>query len=288
MRGRKMLDLFCGGGLAGAGYWQSGCFSEIVGVDLDPSMKKVYPFDFLSGNVWALDYEFLSQFDFIHASPPCQFYSAITPSWARERHIRSIPPTHLMLQSSGKPYVIENVPGSGHDLRPNLIMSGLDVGLPTARPRLFHISNHPGTHKMNGRPGSHNMSGSSGTHINTWMIANVSIEEISQINTQGNSQMIGDRIFNVHGEEYISRDEMIEAFGLRSLSASHLRRMTKTHIEQGIPPLMTKRIALMLFERVMIGEKHERVSRCLFSQKTDLKSLNQLVVGSNPTGVTNE
>lgn len=290
-----MLDLFCGGGLAGAGYWQSGCFSEIVGVDLDPSMKKVYPFDFMCCNAWLLDYEFLLQFDFIHASPPCQFYSAITPSWARARHIRSIPPTHLMLQAAGKPYVIENVPGSGHDLRPNLIMSGLDVGLPTARPRLFHIngrsgahnmSNHPGIHNMSGQPGIHNMSGSSGTHINTRMIANVSIEEISQINTQENSQMIGDRIFNVHGEEYISRDEMIEAFGLRSLSAAHLRRMTKTHIEQGIPPRMTKRIALQMFDKVMIGEKHERVSSCLFSQKTDLKSLNQLVVGSNPTGVT--
>lgn len=250
----RLLDLFCGGGLAGAGYWQSGCFSEIVGVDEDPAMKRVYPFDFVCSDAWKLDYDFLLGFDFIHASPPCQWYSAMTPPWARDRHVRSIPPTHLMLKASGLPYVIENVPGSGHDLRPNLILSGRDVGLPIDRPRLFHINSGPGAHVVK-------MRRSAGANVSTRHLANLSIEDISQINPQENSQMIVDEIsqisdvpgVNVHGDEYVSRDELIDAFDLRNLAASHLRRLTITHIEQGIPPAMTRWIALELFPKLMIA-----------------------------------
>lgn len=41
-----------------------------------------------------------------------------------------------------------------------------------------------------------------------------------------------------------------------------------------------------IFEKLMIGAKDEAQPRDSFWRKTDLKSLNQLVVGSNPTGVT--
>jgi hypothetical protein len=279
---RRMLDLFCGGGLAGAGYWQSGCFSEIVGVDINPDFGYVYPFDFVAGDAIKLDYEFLLEFDFIHASPPCQFYSAITPKWARNRHPRLIPPVHLMLYATGKPYVIENVPGSGHDLRPNFFLSGLDVGLPLDRPRLFHIRDSPGL----------NMSTRQNTNMSSPAISQMIVEEISQIKSGLISQISPDRsfnvkrsgisqiniaeniqikasaapnmrgaaganlshveIFNIHGDEYVSRDELIEAFGLRSLPVSHLRRVTAPHIIQGIPPAMTRKIAGMLFSKLMV------------------------------------
>lgn len=250
----KMLDLFCGGGLAGAGYWQSGCFSQIVGVDNDPAMKRVYPFDFICQDVYSLTYEFLLQFDFIHASPPCQFYSAMTPSWARDRHIRSIPGTHLMLKASGLPHVIENVPGSGHDLRPNLIMSGQDVSLPIDRPRLFHISEINSCDLSNLRNAiDDHMSMSAGSNINLDGISQINSPAQSQINHVRASQISTRQTVNVHGDEYVSRDELIEAFGLRSLSAAHLRRLTITHMEQGIPPAFTRRIALNLFPRLMIA-----------------------------------
>lgn len=250
----RLLDLFCGGGLAGAGYWQSGCFSEIVGVDKDPSMKRVYPFDFVCADAWKLDYEFLLGFDFIHASPPCQWYSAMTPPWARDRHIRSIPPTHLMLKASGLPYVIENVPGSGHDLRPTLILSGRDVGLPIDRPRLFHVS------QINSSDFS-NLRNVIDDHISSGDDSQMSIDEISQINDVPGSHISARQCphistqeqINVHGDEYVSRDELIQAFDLRNLAASHLRRLTITHIEQGIPPAMTRRIALELFPKLMIA-----------------------------------
>lgn len=136
----KLLDLYCGEGLAAWGYWLSGRFSEIVGVDINPQMRSRYSFDFIEGDALALDYDFLSQFDFIHASPPCQAYSKATPEACRPNHPRLIAATHLMLVASGKPYVIENVEGSGRELKPNIVLSGHAVGVPIQRTRYFHAS----------------------------------------------------------------------------------------------------------------------------------------------------
>jgi DNA (cytosine-5)-methyltransferase 1 len=115
----KLLDLFCGEGLAAWGYWRSGRFSEIVGVDLNPQMKGRYAFDFILGDVQALTYDFLDQFDFIHASPPCQAYSYITPD--QTRHARLVAATRLMLYASGKPHVIENVQGQLRSCAPTYL-----------------------------------------------------------------------------------------------------------------------------------------------------------------------
>jgi len=151
----RMLDLFCGQGLAAWGYWNSGKFSEIVGVDNDPEKLVRYSFDKYPGDALALTYDFLMGFDFIHASPPCQAYSKITPH--PERHLRLIAATHLMLTAAGVPYVIENVEGSSRELRPNLVIDGMALGLPMKRIRYFHLStlrkparymsNRPSVHK---------------------------------------------------------------------------------------------------------------------------------------------
>lgn len=135
----KLLDLYCGEGLAAWGYWLSGRFSEIVGVDIE-DMSNRYAFDFIQGDALSLDYEFLSQFDFVHASPPCQAYSKQTPREYRGNHMRLVAATHLMLVASGKPYVIENVEGSGKELRPNIVLNGQSLGLPIDRRRYFHAS----------------------------------------------------------------------------------------------------------------------------------------------------
>lgn len=139
----RMLDLFCGQGLAAWGYWLSGRFTEIVGVDIDHKVSTGYSFDFINCAALELDYEFLSQFDFIHASPPCQGYSSLTPD--QSKHERLVAATHLMLYACGKPYVIENVEGSSKELRPNLVMDGHYFGLPSERRRYFHVSTlvHP-------------------------------------------------------------------------------------------------------------------------------------------------
>ena len=134
----RLLDLFCGEGLAAWGYWLSGRFTEIVGVDTNNEMSARYSFDFINMSALGLTYDFLSQFDFIHASPPCQGYSNATPD--QSLHQRLVAATHLMLYASGKPYVIENVEGSSKELRPNIVMDGHYFGLPSERRRYFHAS----------------------------------------------------------------------------------------------------------------------------------------------------
>lgn len=69
----RLLDLFCGAGLAADGYHAAG-FDEIVGVDINPQPS--YPYGFIQGD--ALDVLRtwdLTQFDAIHASPPCQAHT---------------------------------------------------------------------------------------------------------------------------------------------------------------------------------------------------------------------
>jgi len=134
----RLLDLYCCEGLGAWGYWLSGRFSEIVGVDKDGDRRSSYSFDFIQADALSLDYEFLLSFDFIHASPPCQGYSNRTPD--KSRHMRLIAATKLMLEAAGKPYVIENVEGSSKDLRPNLVMDGHYFGLPSERRRYFYVS----------------------------------------------------------------------------------------------------------------------------------------------------
>lgn len=139
MTSYRLLDLCCGEGLAAWGYWLSGQFSEIVGVDL-ADMRSKYAFDFMQASITILDYGFLSQFDLIHASPPCQWYSVCTPAAIKQNHWRSIPPTRAMLDVANVPFVIENVSGAKRDLEPNLSIEGRHFGLPLKRTRFFHAS----------------------------------------------------------------------------------------------------------------------------------------------------
>lgn len=100
----SLLDLYSGEGGAAVGYRQAG-FGEIVGIDINPQSR--YPFTFIQADATMLPVN-LEDFDFIHASPPCQ-------RWAdgfvkhRDRHPDLITPTRALLQASGRPYVIENV-----------------------------------------------------------------------------------------------------------------------------------------------------------------------------------
>jgi len=133
--GLRLLDLFCGAGGAGMGYHRAGF--EVVGVDINPQPR--YPFEFHQAD--ALEYLAVhgSEFDVIHASPPCQRWSWETPLEHREKSLDFIAPVRELLLSVGRPYVIENVSGARAQLRAPVMLCGSMFGLRVFRHRYFEI-----------------------------------------------------------------------------------------------------------------------------------------------------
>lgn len=136
----RLLDLFCGAGGASMGYHRAGF--DVVGVDINPQPH--YPFEFHQAD--ALHFlecvepdDYLNRFDAIHASPPCQAYSAITDVQGdRSSHPDLLPPTREHLAASGLPWVIENVPGA--PMRADYKLCGCMFGLGVRRERWFETS----------------------------------------------------------------------------------------------------------------------------------------------------
>lgn len=126
----RLLDLFCGAGGSAWGYAQAG-FDEIVGVDIVDQPN--YPFDFILGD--ALNPPVvLSAFDLIHASPPCQAFTVARVIHGRT-HPDLVPATRNLLESSGVPYVIENVPNA--PIRKDVELCGSMFGLNSNHGRLI-------------------------------------------------------------------------------------------------------------------------------------------------------
>ena len=136
----KLLDLFCGAGGCSMGYHRAGF--EVVGVDSKP--QKRYPFDFIQADALEFAEQHGSEFDVIHASPPCQRYSAINRAMGNtESHPDLVAPTREILIDSGKPYIIENVVGA--PLHFPIVLCGSMFGLEIEagwlrRHRLFECS----------------------------------------------------------------------------------------------------------------------------------------------------
>jgi DNA (cytosine-5)-methyltransferase 1 len=146
----RLLDRFCGAGGAAVGYHRAGF--EVVGVDIKPQPH--YPFQFFQADALefleeGLDYTTWDQkFDWyadaIHASPPCQRYSTATKRNGTENeHPDLIAETRTMLKASGLPYVIENVVGAPLEIP--ILLCGTAFGLEAdgyrlKRHRLFELS----------------------------------------------------------------------------------------------------------------------------------------------------
>lgn len=130
----KLLDLFCGAGGAAMGYHRAGF--DVVGVDIHPQPR--YPFAFVETDALAYVREHGHEFDAIHASPPCQTYMRSGMVAKDGRHPALIPTTRAALEANGRPWVIENVPGS--PLRVDLVLCGSMFGLSVRRHRWFEGS----------------------------------------------------------------------------------------------------------------------------------------------------
>jgi DNA (cytosine-5)-methyltransferase 1 len=137
----RLLDLFCKAGGAARGYADAGF--EVVGVDIEPQPR--YPFAFVQADALALDRRFLSFFDAIHASPPCQAHTSMKTMHNAKEHANLIPATRALLQASGLAYIIENVEGAkAHLIQPvRLCGTMFGLGIDDAelrRHRLFETS----------------------------------------------------------------------------------------------------------------------------------------------------
>jgi C-5 cytosine-specific DNA methylase len=144
----RLLDLFCGAGGAAVGYHRAGF--DVTGVDIKPQPH--YPFEFDQSD--ALDYMGWfcgdepspdsdccgghQRFDAIHASPPCQRWSTKTTS--PDGHPDLITPLRPLLEATGLPYVIENVPEA--PLLDPITLCGSSFALGVERHRCFE-SNLP-------------------------------------------------------------------------------------------------------------------------------------------------
>jgi DNA (cytosine-5)-methyltransferase 1 len=118
-----LLDLYCGAGGAGVGYYRAGF--NVFGVDIKPQPR--YPFPYAVGDALLLLRSLLdgdtvqfgphrlrmSDIDAVHASPPCQRFT-VMQSLARnvEAHGDFLTPTRALLEEWGGLWVIENVPGA--------------------------------------------------------------------------------------------------------------------------------------------------------------------------------
>lgn len=117
------------------GYHRAGF--EVVGVDIAPQPN--YPFRFIRRDALFV-LRNIGDFDAIHASPPCQLFSATTPEEARKNHVDLITPLRPLLETSGSPYVIENVERARPAMRDPVTICGSSLGLKVRRHRLFETN----------------------------------------------------------------------------------------------------------------------------------------------------
>jgi len=132
----KLLDLFCGAGGAGEGYYRAGF--DVTGVDHKPQPNN--PHRFVQDDALTYLAAHGGEYDAIHASPPCQAYSIAAQS---QRNSGKVYPdllaaTRSVLIHIGKPWVIENVPGA--PMRPNFELCGCQFKLNLRRKRWFETS----------------------------------------------------------------------------------------------------------------------------------------------------
>ncbi|MDH6283213.1 class I SAM-dependent methyltransferase [Prescottella agglutinans] len=218
----RVLDAFCGAGGASMGYAFGGA-CEVVGVDIRP--QKRYPFEFVQAD--ALEYlaEHGHEFDFIHASPPCQAHSKAQVIRSNE-HPELVGPTRDLLVEIGKPYLIENVPGAPL-IDPILLCGSMFPGLRTYRHRLFEFG---GGLELEAMPHP---------------------EHTARITKMGRAPVEGE-FLHVVGN-FIGVDAARKAMGIDWMS--------RRELAQAIPTVYTSQLAFQILPQITINpETHRRAA----------------------------
>ncbi len=136
---RRLLDLFCKAGGAAKGYHDAGF--EVVGVDIEPQPNYPYEFHQADAMMYPLD-----NFDVVHASPPCQAYTALQRESGHfpDLYFEEYVPIDLYaairdrLIKNNKPWIIENVIGA--PFNKGIVLCGSMFGLVVRRHRNFETS----------------------------------------------------------------------------------------------------------------------------------------------------
>lgn len=134
----RALDLYCGAGGATKGLQRAGF--HVTGVD-NRAQKRYCGDAFIQASVLGMCCEDLHDFDFVWASPPCQDSSPAARAAKKKGKVypQLIPQTRRLLSQSGRPFVIENVPGA--PLRGNVVrLCGTSFDLKVFRHRIFECS----------------------------------------------------------------------------------------------------------------------------------------------------
>lgn len=227
-----LFDLFSGAGLAARGYQRAGFY--VVGFDIEPQ-KRYAGDEFYRLDVRDLRALHLADADAVHASPCCQFASQITPDKAK--HENFIPFTRKLLRDSGKPYIIENVPGARKHLVNPTMLCGAHFGLKVYRHRFFestfdieqpeHVPHHDNTPRA-----GHGVSDKGFVSV-----------------TSGGKQLTSPKGFISVSGHISGADYCREAMGVDwYLSAAELA--------QGIPPTFTEYIGLHLMAHLTSDKSH--------------------------------
>jgi DNA (cytosine-5)-methyltransferase 1 len=95
------------------GYFLAGW--RVIGVDKNPQPD--YPFEFHQMDIRDITSRMFRRAQAVFGSPPCQVHSPLLHAQTRKRgakqvHVDMIPETRALMEATGLPYVMENVPGA--------------------------------------------------------------------------------------------------------------------------------------------------------------------------------
>ena len=235
MRQPRLLDLFSGAGGAAAGYKRAGFY--VVGVDIRPQPRYCYGGDeFYQCDVFKFWHN-LADYDAIHASPPCQAFTALRTMPNAKPHPDLIRAVRRMLKASGRPYVIENVPGAPLRKPGMLCGTAFDLGVGAAqlrRHRLFE-TNWPLT-----CPPCRHDSKRPAIAVTGTGHALASRPKAATVNVWGHAGGSSTR----SGRQMFSTAERKEAMGIDW--------MTGAELSQAIPPAFTEWVGKQLIARIYL------------------------------------
>lgn len=214
----RLLDLFSGAGGCAVGYHRAGF--DVVGVDIKPQPNYPYEFRCLDAiemlrcltDEGVLPWD---PFDAIHASPPCQAYSQATAyHGTQNNHPDLVEPTRELLDATGLPWVMENVPGS--PVAKHVLLCGEMFGLRLHRHRYFETGG--GFHCMQPLHQAHHLKGA---------LHNCDVRD-------GHARLVAGN--------YADHESASEAMGIDW--------MTRNELRQAVPPEYTELIGHQLMQHV--------------------------------------